>query len=256
MTVLPELDALMNARWEHFTSIDSTSSFLMSMDPHNLPEGYTCSADQQLKGRGRHQRHWISFPGGLYLSILLKPRRVPQQWGLLSLLFSVGIAESIEEHYSDLSIKVKWPNDLLLNDKKIGGILLEGSLSLNPWLIAGVGLNITNDVSALRSRSIFPGTSLSEVSKYTIPVSVLASGLRYHLLESYLKWEYSTDGITEEWLSRSATKDQLIRLSMNDQVISGIDRGVDMNGNLNLETGGQVITVRSADLIYYQGVSR
>jgi BirA family biotin operon repressor/biotin-[acetyl-CoA-carboxylase] ligase len=130
----------------HYDSIGSTNDQLKAM--FDVPE-FTCvTADEQTAGRGRRERSWHSAPGdGLYLSVLLRPEIAASRIPLLSLLAAVAVAETIQSfQISNLRLDIKWPNDVLVNDRKISGILIESTSTPNETLrfIVGIGVNLNH----------------------------------------------------------------------------------------------------------------
>ncbi len=130
----------------HYESIGSTNDQLKAM--LGAPE-FTCvTADEQTAGRGRRERSWHSAPGeGLYLSVLLRPEIDANKIPSLSLLAAVAVAETIQQvGISDLRLDIKWPNDVLLNQRKISGILIESTSTPNepPRFIVGIGVNLNH----------------------------------------------------------------------------------------------------------------
>jgi BirA family transcriptional regulator, biotin operon repressor / biotin---[acetyl-CoA-carboxylase] ligase len=130
----------------HHESIGSTNDQLKAM--LDAPE-FTCvTADEQTAGRGRRERSWHSAPGdGLYLSVLLRPEIDASKIPLLSLLAAVAVAETILSlQISNLRLDIKWPNDVLVNDRKISGILIESTSTPNevPRFIIGIGVNLNH----------------------------------------------------------------------------------------------------------------
>src|SRR5215470_11421902 len=129
----------------HFPSLGSTNDHLKAMK--DAPE-FTCVvADEQTAGRGRRARAWHSSPGdGLYLSVLLRPRAgADSKIPLISLLAAIAVAETLIER-GVAGVDIKWPNDVLVNDRKVSGILAEavseGPESLR--LVLGVGVNLNH----------------------------------------------------------------------------------------------------------------
>jgi BirA family biotin operon repressor/biotin-[acetyl-CoA-carboxylase] ligase len=106
------------------------------------PEGAAVLARAQSGGRGRLGRAFASPPGGLYLSVVLRPRVPPASWSLLPLLAGVVVARVLRERgFAD--VRVKWPNDLVLGAAKVGGILVESRFGAGPpFAVAGMGLNL------------------------------------------------------------------------------------------------------------------
>lgn len=130
----------------HYATIGSTNDQLKAM--LDAPE-FTCvTADEQTAGRGRRERSWHSAPGdGLYLSVLLRPEIEASKIPLLSLMAAVAVAETIQGfQISNLRLDIKWPNDVLVNQRKISGILIESTSTPNeaPRFIIGVGVNLNH----------------------------------------------------------------------------------------------------------------
>jgi BirA family biotin operon repressor/biotin-[acetyl-CoA-carboxylase] ligase len=141
---------------------DSTNRVLRAaLDGATLPSGAVAVTDHQTHGRGRLDRVWHNQPGkDLMFSVLLRPALAPGQAHLLSLAAALAVAETVESLLSPTSgvtsstgerTQVKWPNDVMLDGGKLCGILLEGSMDSDRlhWAIAGVGLNVNSDSSAL-----------------------------------------------------------------------------------------------------------
>ena len=109
----------------HFASLGSTNDQLKTM--LDAPEFSCVTADEQTAGRGRRDRVWHSVAGeGLYLSVLLRPEIAAEKIPLLSLMTAIAVAETIIQ-LTALSVDIKWPNDVLVNDHKVGGILIEST---------------------------------------------------------------------------------------------------------------------------------
>ena len=127
---------------EYFTITNSTNEDVWeSLD--EIDEGFLVITDQQTKGRGRRGNSWLSEPGeSLTFSFLIKPQLSLEKIGLLSLITGVAVAEGISQ-FSQLDCKLKWPNDIILNDKKVGGILAESKqIEGETYVVMGVGINV------------------------------------------------------------------------------------------------------------------
>jgi BirA family biotin operon repressor/biotin-[acetyl-CoA-carboxylase] ligase len=131
---------------QHFTSIDSTSTALLAAAAEGAPEGTVYIADEQTAGRGRGGHEWHSAPGdGLYFSVLIRPPLPIKEALWISLATGLAAQRAIRES-TDLHIDIRWPNDLLLNTKKCGGILVETSVD-GPTLrfaVIGIGVNVNH----------------------------------------------------------------------------------------------------------------
>ncbi len=151
LTSLGEL--LQTARFgrvhEHHDLIGSTNDRAMAWLLDGGPDGGLVTADTQSAGRGRRGRSWVSPPGrDLYVSVLVRPRPVPANLGALSLAVGVGLREGLVAHLGERAprIELKWPNDLLVEGRKLGGILCESRwLARKVDLVVGFGLNVGRD---------------------------------------------------------------------------------------------------------------
>src|SRR5438876_8002644 len=126
----------------YFDTIGSTQSFALSLASKPYENGSVVIAQRQTKGRGRLNRKWISPKGGIWLSILLKPVFEVSQASLFPMVTSLALARAIEKVLK-LRPRLKWPNDVTLNDKKVAGILIDASIESNKicYLVIGVGIN-------------------------------------------------------------------------------------------------------------------
>lgn len=144
-----EIAGLINTKILHksifcFSSIDSTNEYVKKLANEGYPEGTTVIADMQTKGKGRLGRKWSSKYGlGIYMSILLRPRIIPVKVPVLTLAASIAVADAIK-HLYNLNAGIKWPNDIILDDKKVCGILCEMSCELEgvDYVVLGIGMNV------------------------------------------------------------------------------------------------------------------
>jgi BirA family biotin operon repressor/biotin-[acetyl-CoA-carboxylase] ligase len=129
--------------------VSSTMDLLHELAAEGAAAGTVVVAGEQTSGRGSRGRTWRSPPGGLWLSALYRPR-APAGAELLSLRVGLAVAEAIESVGSGVRLAIKWPNDLVLNDRKLGGILCEARWQGEElgWIVAGIGLNVSNPVPA------------------------------------------------------------------------------------------------------------
>ncbi len=103
-------------------------------------EGTVARAASQSAGRGRAGRSWVSPPGGLWFTLILRPRSPPARWGVIPLAVGLGVARAVRAR--DASARVKWPNDVLTSDGKVAGVLSEARVGPDGFLLAGVGVNV------------------------------------------------------------------------------------------------------------------
>ena len=139
--------SLFGKRVLHFFKTDSTNRVAMELGFAGEPEGIVVMAEEQTAGRGRAGRSWHSEKGtGLYVSILLRPRLAPAQAPLLTMLAGISAREAVRA-VTDVTPELKWPNDLLLNGKKLGGILTEmhAEPSAVRFVVVGIGINANQE---------------------------------------------------------------------------------------------------------------
>lgn len=137
-----------------FGQVDSTNMLLKEKAGEGVVEGYTILADSQVKGRCRNAAQWISPSGkGVYMSILLRPAWQALELGFVSFIAAFAVACALE-HLGVKNVKLKWPNDVLVGEKKIAGILVEAESTGKRirYCIVGIGINVlhgTDDFSVL-----------------------------------------------------------------------------------------------------------
>ncbi len=131
-------------------AVDSTQDLAHALAQAGAAHGTTVVADHQRQGRGTRGRAWSSGPGGLWMSVILRPDLAPTVEGL-SVRIGLEVAAALEPIIRpDQSILLKWPNDLLVADRKLGGILCEARWTGDRpgWIVVGIGVNVANEVGA------------------------------------------------------------------------------------------------------------
>ena len=129
----------------YYSQINSTNTKAKELAARDAPEGTLVVAEQQVKGRGRKGRTWFSpSEGGIYISLILKPHISPGEAPKITMLTGVVVAETLLR-LTPCKINIKWPNDILVNGKKIAGILTEMSTEMDAieYIVVGLGINIT-----------------------------------------------------------------------------------------------------------------
>jgi BirA family biotin operon repressor/biotin-[acetyl-CoA-carboxylase] ligase len=190
--------------------VDSTNSFAKKLARYGAAEGTVVIAEEQTAGRGRHRRKWFSPKGGLYFSVVLRPKmKVSETVGIV-VAAGLAIAKTLSENYG-LTVETKWPNDVLLDGKKVCGILTEVNSvgeKVN-YAVVGIGINANSAVSKEFPEELKPiATSLKEKFKKRISLEDLLKQCLEKFEEvygSYVKLGFQP--ILEEWMkySRSDT---------------------------------------------------
>ena len=223
-------------------SVDSTNRYTLSQASSGAFSGLAVLAEHQTAGRGRRGRHWISpFGRNLYLSLLWEFDLDAAQLSGLSLAIAVAIVRTLVKLKID-DVALKWPNDVLWQNRKLCGVLLEmhGEAS-GPWLVViGIGVNV--NMGSISSEVIGqPWVDLQTIMGCYLERNQLAGMLLDELLRAVTLFQQS--GLTPflaEWRSHDICRDHLVELHFPNAVQEGIARGIDNHGALLLETEGVV----------------
>jgi BirA family transcriptional regulator, biotin operon repressor / biotin---[acetyl-CoA-carboxylase] ligase len=218
----------------HFDEIDSTNDEARRLAQAGEQGPVWILADLQTKGRGRRGRVWHSPIGNLAASLFLRPEKSAAECAQLSFLSALAVADTIGRYAASSDVRVKWPNDVLADDRKIAGILLESASAAGnrlDWLAIGIGINLAEHPEDTE----FPATSLNGLG-IAPPSSRDTLGL---LATSWARWYdvWMTRGfepIRDAWLARAARLGTRIRARLQDEEIFGLFEGIDETGALIL----------------------
>ena len=221
----------------YFEEIDSTNSWLLGQ---NEIGGRFCLAAQQLQGRGRRGRGWVSLPGG---SVLLSMGWSPPlaEVGGISLVSGLAVVAALEAQ-GVKNLQLKWPNDILLKSKKIGGILVEIT---GNGLVIGVGLNMDLNITTEIDQ---PWTDLVSCGYVLNKEQLVADLLLIH--HSMLK-DFQNQGFgafRERWNKLHGYCDQLVESVTLSNLVEGYARGVDDSGALLVETDTGIERIISGEV--------
>lgn len=235
----------------YYRQIDSTNKHARTLAEEGYPEGTMVIAEEQTAGKGRRGREWYSpFNRGIYMSIILRPNLPLRQIPRLSLLTAVALAEVLEE--TGLRPGIKWPNDILVNGKKIAGILAEIITDMDgvEFIVLGIGININNSSDDFPDDLRTPPTSI--MSELGMP------GSRVELLQKLLlslEQHYEllqTDHFTfilEKARRLSTVLGKKVQFDDSGVNIAGMALDLDENGFLLVQDEkGKVHTVISGEI--------
>ena len=238
-----------------YERLDSTNDTAQQLAVEGAPEGTLVVAGEQSRGRGRSGRTWFSEGRcGLYLSLILRPPIKPQVAPLLSLATAVAVHRSIEE-VCGLVADIKWPNDILIRQKKCSGILLElySDSDEIKYLILGIGVNINNE----RFPSELEGLATSlflETGRHFSRAEVLLAIVE-HFEPVYERFLASGGReIVQAWKTHSTFADgKRVFVELGDKAIMGTTKGVSAKGGLQvLLENGQIEELISGDIISWE----
>jgi BirA family biotin operon repressor/biotin-[acetyl-CoA-carboxylase] ligase len=218
--------------------IESTNAEAKALAADGAPEGTVVIAECQSKGRGRLGRKWTSPSGkGLLFSVILRPPLPMTEAHLLTLVSATAAAEGIEAQ-AKIPVQIKWPNDLFLNNRKLGGILLEvsGEHDSVEWVVVGIGINVNTEFAELPAPLRRTAISLKIATGQPVDRSVLLARILLALEKSYL--DAVSSGF-ERALRGFRERDYLLHRSVSVQTregpVVGEAAGIDDRGALLVE---------------------
>ncbi len=235
-----------------YKTVASTNALCVEMAHKGSKEGLVIIADEQTSGRGRLGRTWVSPAGkNLYMSILLIPPIAPRDATILTLMSGVACCIALRKLLL-IPIHLKWPNDLIANDKKIGGILTEISADMDKIYraVIGIGININADSDDFPEEVRQIATSVqketgSQFGRTEIALEVLKEFDRwYEILLTNGKKD-----ILSEWRDCSSTIGRKVKVTIGNQVFKGIAEEIDQEGLLILKLfDGSFMKVDAGDV--------
>jgi BirA family biotin operon repressor/biotin-[acetyl-CoA-carboxylase] ligase len=233
-----------------YHSLPSTNDVAKTLAQEGVKEGTVIVAEEQTAGRGRIKRRWLSPRGGIALSIILYP---PLDYlPSLIMVASLAVANAIER-VTGLKAKLKWPNDVLVNGKKVCGILVESDVRGNKVDYAVIGIGINANLKLSEFPQIAPmATSLSQelgrdVSRREIVRSLLAEAERLYLALA------SGDSVFKQWRSRLVTLGQEVQVSSAEATYKGVAESVASDGSLLLrQPDGNLLKIVAGDVTLRQ----
>ena len=233
----------------YFDKIQSTNLYAKQLIDQNIENGTIVISDVQTGGRGRKNRSWVSPSGGLWFSVILYPDIAPRCGMVITMAASISVSKAIRE-ITGLKTRIKWPNDILLKNKKVCGILTELNADLNKiiYAIVGIGVNVNNKIEnqlddiAISLKQVVD----SEISRDELLKSILKNfDMNYNRLKKN-DFEY----IKKIWLSYANIIGKKVRINDYKTVMEGVVKDIDDNGYLILNTNSGIINVINGDIKY------
>jgi BirA family biotin operon repressor/biotin-[acetyl-CoA-carboxylase] ligase len=237
----------------YYSDLGSTNSIARNLISEKQELGFVVISEVQTGGYGQREKFWESPRGGLWCSLGIKPEFRILCLGLVPMLTALSVARALEIY--KVKTKLKWPNDILnsSNNKKIGGILVEGKVTQHSlkYLIIGIGLNINNTLDQYSPVLRNEISTTFEILKEKIPLKDL-------LIEIIKQLEYRLNIIREggelkilsEWKKWDNILEQNVKIISNNREYHGIARDISKDGQLILELeDGRTITFSSGHLI-------
>ena len=235
----------------HFDSLPSTNLEAAKRAAEGAAEGLCVVAGEQTAGRGRRERHWISPLGaGLYFSIILRPQFDQSRWPLLTLMAAGAVHDALLAACS-LETDIKWPNDILVAEKKLCGILAETvETPAGRAVVIGIGINLTQGAFPPELEMI--AASVETATGLTPELTTILDALVPELAAHYdvLNGPDGDAEIIRWWCARSSyCKGKRIRVTDGSETVVGTTRGLECDGALRVETDdGEIKVLRAGDV--------
>src|SRR5215467_541050 len=210
------------------------------------------TATSQSAGRGRRGSHWVSQPGNLHATLLLTEPSVPAKAPQLSFVAALAVHDAVAECAPQLGplLKVKWPNDLLIGQAKVAGILIEGMSEPDFVVAIGIGVNC----AAHPDKTDYPAIDLASTGALVVPDTLFAS-LATAMAQRLAQWREGSGfaEIRADWLKRAAGLGEMLQVRLPERALSGRFDGLDESGRLLLDQGGQITAVTAGEVFEFGG---
>ncbi len=214
----------------YFDAVDSTMDVARELARNNCPHFTVVIAGRQTKGRGRLKRTWLSSEGGLYFSMILRPKIPPALSSRVNFAASMILARTLRKMF-EIDAMVKWPNDILIDGRKVSGLLseMEAETDRVRFINVGVGINVNNDPTVREPMAI----SLKKILGRKISRRALLSEF-LDRFESRLN-HGTLENVVFEWKKYAETLNRQVRIVTNREISEGLAIDVDKNGALILK---------------------
>jgi BirA family biotin operon repressor/biotin-[acetyl-CoA-carboxylase] ligase len=234
-------------------SVGSTNDEAMALAASGATLPLWVTADRQLRGRGRQGAHWTSEPGNLYASLALRLGSV-RHLSQLPLVAAVALHDALSACVENMSgrLAIKWPNDILLDGRKVSGILAESQIGADKavFAVVGLGVNLAHHPSSTRH----PATNLA-AEGYSLEPTALFVALDRTMSERLAQWQGGEDDgfqpIRNAWLDRVSGLGSRIEVRLPGETLTGRFDGMDETGRLVLNRPGQPDRLVSAGEVFF-----
>lgn len=251
-----EIESLLTTRWAGrklfcYDEIDSTNLALRRLEGDDHVHGALAVADRQTAGRGRRGRVWQSPAGScIFMSMLLKPDIAPEQAPMMTIVMAYSAAKAIRK-MTGLDAKIKWPNDIVLNGKKVCGILTEMSAEIDfvHYVIIGIGINVNTENFSDELRET--ATSIYIEGKKRTKRSGLIAEILKEFEEDYEEFigRRNLGGFMQSYNELLVNCGREVRVLQPGKEYDGIAHGIDAEGNLLVETAdGEIHRVYAGEV--------
>ena len=222
-------------------SCESTNDLARELGEAGFPHGTWVSARQQTRGRGRLGRQWQSMEGNLFLSVIVRPDK-RELWTWVPMATAIAIAESLRDLYPDIPVQVKWPNDLWVHGKKLGGILCEAvGARGDSFIVIGIGLNCAVAPEGLDQATTSVSAERGEVTS--------ADDVRLAVIRNVLQWMNLDASLIASAYERLAAFPPGSRIQWSEGAEQGAVVGLGPSGELRVtKASGEAVSLFAEDV--------
>jgi BirA family biotin operon repressor/biotin-[acetyl-CoA-carboxylase] ligase len=235
----------------HLEEIDSTNEEGRRLALAGADTPLWILADRQTRGRGRRGREWQAPRGNLTVTLLLRPNKPLAQCAQLSFVAALATAGMVANYAPSATVNLKWPNDVLVEGRKVAGILLESAgndASRPDWITVGIGVNLV----AHPTDTEFPATSLGTLGVTSPDPMAALTILALHWSRWYEVWaERGFEPVRDAWLARAAGLGRRIRARLASGETHGMFEGIDEGGALLLRESPAELRSISAGEVFF-----
>ena len=233
---------------QYYQKLDSTNTKAFELISRKIENGTIVITENQLKGRGRHANKWISIPNkSLTFSIIIYPKAALGQINFFSLIAGLAVTDCLNDY--NFKGQLKWPNDILIDGKKVGGILCESKISGEAIqsLVIGIGLNINVQNSDL-PQILKNASSLFIESGKQYQIEILLVNILINI-ENRIKNAVQSNSHLHEWEKRCAHLNQEVSFHTGRKIINGIFKGLSLTGQAIILIDNKEVCFDSGELI-------
>lgn len=239
-----------------FDEVDSTNNKAKQLAEAGVPDGTLVVAETQCAGKGRRGRQWLSPKGsGIWMSLVLRPEITPDRAAMLTLVAALAVSDGIKAA-AGLQTEIKWPNDIVMNGKKLCGILTEMNTEMEDinYVVVGIGINVNMRDFPAAIRAV--ATSLAQEGKQPVKRArligeVLQAWEQYYAV--YLQ-EADMTGLLQLYNDRLVNRNRQVKVLAQEGTYSGIAHGIDRLGRLLVEKEDRTVEAVVSGEVSVRGI--
>jgi len=236
-----------------FNETDSSNIQALRIASEGAAEGSIVIAERQIAGKGRLGRKWESPSGkNLYLSIIIRPQIPTLSAPRLTLVTAVALSETLDS-IGVPGHRIKWPNDILFNEKKLSGILTEmkGDCDSIDFIVIGLGININSSTEDYPDEIKDSVISLKDITGNSTDRIEFLNSFLFHFEKNYSEFLLGLfPGILDRWITKSSIINQRIKITNHNDIFTGIVNDITPDGNLIVQTDNGICQINSGDINY------